>query len=286
MRPPFLGWQLVKIKHCTKWGTLSSLLTRSFTRRQRSVGNEEAMTGPHANNARLTWHQSLSFSSRVKGLTPQTIPFTMWSKIKQDERVPKRNYLISSSRPIMKAIIVIIKLPDIKNEIQKTWLCHSDKFPGDSWWHHKPNDTMIQSSGPKFEELLHEVFIILWQHKIQPKTWQVMQADDGEEASPPSSLTAPLGSEKCTACPVLIPLYWPLHFWLSRSGLPASEATASTLKKTKWSFSPQNPQFAYLHFIFFGEGRENRMKNHLYSESSAYCQRSWREEGNRTIEEL
>ena len=61
-----------------------------------------------------------------------------------------------------------------------------------------------------------------------------MQADDGEEASPPSSLTAPLGSEKCTACPVLIPLYWPLHFWLSRSGpgLPATEATASTLEKT------------------------------------------------------
>ena len=173
MRPPFLGWHLVKIKHCTKWGTLSSLLTRSFTRGQRSVGNEEAMTGPHANNTRSTWHESLSFSSRAKGLTPQTISFTMWSKIKEDERVPKRNYYMTSPRPIIKAIIIIIKLQDIKNEIKKTWLCHSDKFPGHCWWHHKTNHSMIQSSGPKFEELLHEVFIILWQYEIQPKTWHV-----------------------------------------------------------------------------------------------------------------
>jgi len=41
---------------------------------------------------------------------------------------------------------------------------------------------------------------------------KAMQADDGEEAPPPSSPTAPSGSERCAACPVLIPEYWPLRF--------------------------------------------------------------------------
>jgi len=66
---------------------------------------------------------------------------------------------------------------------------------------------------------------------------KAMQADDGEEVSPPSSPTAPSGCERCAACPVLIPQDWPLRFWLSRSGLPATEAAASTWGEKKWVFS-------------------------------------------------
>jgi len=57
-----------------------------------------------------------------------------------------------------------------------------------------------------------------------------MQALDCEEASPPTSLTAPSGSERCAAYPVSTKTN---VFWLSRSGLPATEAAASKWGKEK-----------------------------------------------------
>mmetsp|Transcript_53640 Transcript_53640/g.86842 ORF Transcript_53640/g.86842 Transcript_53640/m.86842 type:complete len:85 (-) Transcript_53640:148-402(-) len=46
-----------------------------------------------------------------------------------------------------------------------------------------------------------------------------MQADDGEEASPPNSPTAVLGSQSCAACVGLIPRDWPRRFEHCRWGL-------------------------------------------------------------------
>jgi len=59
-----------------------------------------------------------------------------------------------------------------------------------------------------------------------------MQADDGEEASSPSSPTAASGFPRCVACPVSIPLDWPLRFQHCRSGWPATDGSASTWGKT------------------------------------------------------
>jgi len=58
---------------------------------------------------------------------------------------------------------------------------------------------------------------------------KVMQADDGEEASPPSSPTAPLrGSERYEACPILIPQDCPRRFWLcSQACLPRKQQRTS-----------------------------------------------------------
>jgi len=48
---------------------------------------------------------------------------------------------------------------------------------------------------------------------------KAMQADDGEEASPPNSPTAVLGSQSCAACVGLIPRDWPRRFEHCRWGL-------------------------------------------------------------------
>jgi len=58
-----------------------------------------------------------------------------------------------------------------------------------------------------------------------------MQADDGEEASSPSSPTAVSGARRCWACPVLIQKDWPLCFQHCWSGWPATEGAASTCGK-------------------------------------------------------
>jgi len=59
-----------------------------------------------------------------------------------------------------------IEPQELQNEIKKL---NSDKSPGDDGI----TNCMIQAGGPKFEEILHEVFGTLWQHKIQPKAWQM-----------------------------------------------------------------------------------------------------------------
>ena len=59
-----------------------------------------------------------------------------------------------------------IEPQELKNEIKKL---NSDKYPRDDGI----TNRMIQAGGPKFEEILHEVFDTLWQHDIQPKAWQM-----------------------------------------------------------------------------------------------------------------
>ena len=66
-----------------------------------------------------------------------------------------------------------------------------------------------------------------------PQSQKAMQADNVEEASPPSSLTVASGSQRCIACAGLIPRDWPLCFQHCRSGWPAMEGAASTWGKTK-----------------------------------------------------
>ena len=55
---------------------------------------------------------------------------------------------------------------ELKDEIKKLT---SDKSPGDN----SITNRMIQAGGPKFQEILHEVFGTLWQHEIQSKAWQM-----------------------------------------------------------------------------------------------------------------
>jgi len=59
---------------------------------------------------------------------------------------------------------------------------------------------------------------------------RLWQADDGEEVPLPES-------QRCVACPVLIPQDWPLRFQHSRLGWPAMGETASTWGKTKLACS-------------------------------------------------
>jgi len=59
-----------------------------------------------------------------------------------------------------------IEPQELKNEIKKLIF---EKSPGDDGI----TNRMIQAGGPKFEEILHEVFGTLWQHEIQPKAWQM-----------------------------------------------------------------------------------------------------------------
>jgi len=60
-----------------------------------------------------------------------------------------------------------------------------------------------------------------------------MQADDGEEASQPSSPTGASVSQSCVACAGLIPRDWPRLFQYCRLGWPATEEAASIWGKTK-----------------------------------------------------
>jgi len=59
-----------------------------------------------------------------------------------------------------------IEAQELQNEIKKL---NSDKSPGDDGI----TNCMIQAGGPKFEEILHEVFGTLWQYEIQRKAWQI-----------------------------------------------------------------------------------------------------------------
>jgi len=57
-----------------------------------------------------------------------------------------------------------IELHELKDEIKKL---NSDKSPGDDGI----TNRMLQAGGPKFQEILHEAFGMLWQHEIQPTAW-------------------------------------------------------------------------------------------------------------------
>jgi len=57
---------------------------------------------------------------------------------------------------------------ELMNDINKL---NSDKSPRDDGF----TNRMIQAGGPKFEEILHQVFGALWQHQIRPKAWQMSQ---------------------------------------------------------------------------------------------------------------
>jgi len=59
-----------------------------------------------------------------------------------------------------------IEPQELHDEIKKL---NSDTSPGDDGI----TNRMIQAGGPKFEEILYEVFGTLWQHEIQPKAWQM-----------------------------------------------------------------------------------------------------------------
>jgi len=62
-----------------------------------------------------------------------------------------------------------------------------DKSPGDGI-----TNRMIQAAGPKFTNLLHEVFSTLWVHEIQPAAWQmslmqpIYKGGDKSKAGPAS----------------------------------------------------------------------------------------------------
>ena len=73
---------------------------------------------------------------------------------------------------------------------------------------------------------------VVWQNTKKQKE---DNTDDGEEASLPSSPTAALGSQRCVACLVLIPLDRPLRSQHCRPSWPATEGAASTSGKTKIS---------------------------------------------------
>jgi len=64
---------------------------------------------------------------------------------------------------------------------------------------------------------------------------KAVQADDGKEASQPSSPTATSVSQSCVACSGLIPRDWPRRFQYCRLGWLAMEEAASTWGKTKWA---------------------------------------------------
>ena len=72
-----------------------------------------------------------------------------------------------------------------------------------------------------------------------------MQADDGEEASPPSSPTAPLRGAK--PAQILIPLDCLRRFWLCRSSLPTTEAAAS-----KWGLTTRKRAFSQVKSCLWG----------------------------------
>ena len=46
----------------------------------------------------------------------------------------------------------------------------SDKSPGDD---DGITNRMLQAAGPKFQELVYEMFGTLWTHDIQPTAWQM-----------------------------------------------------------------------------------------------------------------
>jgi hypothetical protein len=78
-----------------------------------------------------------------------------------------------------------IELHELKDEIKKL---NSDKSPGDDGI----TNRMLQAGGPKFQEILHEAFGMLWQHEIQPTAWQmslmqpIYKGGDKSKADPAS----------------------------------------------------------------------------------------------------
>jgi len=57
----------------------------------------------------------------------------------------------------------------IRKKLSNFFMWGIDKSTGDDGI----TNRMIQAGGPKFEEILHEVFGTLWQYEIQPKAWQI-----------------------------------------------------------------------------------------------------------------
>jgi len=78
-----------------------------------------------------------------------------------------------------------ITLHELAGEIKNL---NSDKSPGDDGI----TNRMIQAAGPKFTNLLHDVFNTLWVHEIQPTAWQmsfmqpIYKGGDKSKADPAS----------------------------------------------------------------------------------------------------
>jgi len=76
-------------------------------------------------------------------------------------------------------------LPELAGEIKNL---NSDKSLGDDGI----TNCMIQAAGPKFTNLLHDVFSTLWVHEIQPAAWQmslmqpIYKGGDKSKADPAS----------------------------------------------------------------------------------------------------
>jgi len=94
---------------------------------------------------------------------------------------------------------------------------------------------MAQLRGTKVELISSAMISTVFAEVHQ---WRkAMQADDGEEASQPSSPTAASVSQSCVACAGLIRRDWPRRFQYCWLGWPATEEAASTWGKTKWACS-------------------------------------------------
>jgi len=119
--------------------------------------------------------------SRPSGLAPvQECPWTSYHLLKHEQSLydeaaahrvttSGKQTLHKVEHPILPIDPLFhqdIEAQESKNDIKKL---NSDKSPRDDGI----TNRMIQAGGPKFEEILHQVFGTLWQHKIQPKAWQM-----------------------------------------------------------------------------------------------------------------
>jgi len=66
----------------------------------------------------------------------------------------------------------------------------------------RPRDRVQNGKIPRYKDELIVTAKISTGFAEAPLSRNAMQADDGEEAPPPSSPTAPSGSKRCAACPV------------------------------------------------------------------------------------
>ena len=86
----------------------------------------------------------------------------------------------------------------------------------------RPRDRVQNGKIPRYKDELIVTAKISTGFAEAPLSRNAMQADDGEEAPPPSSPTAPSGSERCAACPV---------------GLASHGSSSEHVGGNKWAFS-------------------------------------------------
>ena len=98
-----------------------------------------------------------------------------------------------------------------------------------------------------------------------------MQADDGNDASPPSSPTAASGSLRCVACLVLISRDWPRRLWLFRLDLPTTEdATRSWGKRNEPAHRWWASKMLFLGMISNWPHRVKRTMNDMWEDEGFF----------------